>query len=154
MEQVRGCHERITNNSTSSTSGSGQRQDSTPSAINPASSPTSPSLYPSSTFPTPTPPKHLSPSILPNTAPLPRPRPDLYGMVIVGAYEYERRRSWRLQTKREGCRVLEQKRYSFALMKYLVRGCHLIPTFEKEEGRYYLNDFVVNDAFIRFFLES
>ncbi|KIJ46734.1 hypothetical protein M422DRAFT_249902 [Sphaerobolus stellatus SS14] len=50
MEQVRGCHERITNNSSSSTSGSGQRQDSTPSAINPTSSPTSPSLSPSSTL--------------------------------------------------------------------------------------------------------
>ena len=62
--------------------------------------------------------------------------------------------NWRPKTKWEKCKVLEEKGYDFVLLKYLIRGCHLIPNFEKEEGRYYLNDLVDSDAFIRFFLNT
>ncbi|KIJ39542.1 hypothetical protein M422DRAFT_257594 [Sphaerobolus stellatus SS14] len=61
---------------------------------------------------------------------------------------------WRPRTKWEGCRVLEEKNYEFVLLKYLIRGCHMIPTFEKEDGTYYLNDLVDSDAFLRFFLSN
>ncbi|KAF8577619.1 hypothetical protein K439DRAFT_1664150 [Ramaria rubella] len=53
--------------------------------------------------------------------------------------------NWSPATKWEGCHVLEEKNYRFVMLKYLLRGCHMIPTFEKKVGRYYLNDLV--DAF-------
>ena len=62
--------------------------------------------------------------------------------------------TWKPRTKWEGCRVLEEKDHQFVLLKYLVQGCHIIPTFEKQSGRYYLNDLVDSDAFIRFFLDK
>ena len=61
---------------------------------------------------------------------------------------------WRPKTKWEGCRVLREKGYDFVLLKYLIWGCHLIPTFDKDESTYYVNDLVDNDAFIRFFLDK
>ncbi|KIJ24432.1 hypothetical protein M422DRAFT_194668 [Sphaerobolus stellatus SS14] len=61
---------------------------------------------------------------------------------------------WWLRTKWEGCRVLEEKNYEFVFLKYLIRGCHMIPTFEKEDGAYYLNDLVDSDAFLRLFLSN
>ncbi|KAF8582421.1 hypothetical protein K439DRAFT_156885 [Ramaria rubella] len=62
--------------------------------------------------------------------------------------------NWSPVTKWEGCRVLEEKNYRFVMLKYLLRGCHMIPTFEKKVGRYYLNDLVDGDAFLRFFLNK
>ncbi|KIJ38584.1 hypothetical protein M422DRAFT_176350 [Sphaerobolus stellatus SS14] len=61
---------------------------------------------------------------------------------------------WRPKTKWEGCRVLREKEYGFVLLKYLIRGCHLIPTLDKDKSTYYVNDLVDNDAFIRFFLDK
>ncbi|KAF8582945.1 hypothetical protein K439DRAFT_1349884, partial [Ramaria rubella] len=59
--------------------------------------------------------------------------------------------AWIPATKWEGCTVVEEKNYRFVMLKYLLRGCHMIPTFEKKVGRYYLNDLVDGDAFLRFF---
>ncbi|KAF8574636.1 hypothetical protein K439DRAFT_1548472, partial [Ramaria rubella] len=53
--------------------------------------------------------------------------------------------------KWEGCTVVEEKDYRFVMLKYLLCGCHMIPTFEKKVGRYYLNDLVDGDAFLCFF---
>jgi len=61
---------------------------------------------------------------------------------------------WKPPTRWDGYQVLEEKGFQFVLLKYLVCGCHCIPTFEKNEGRYYLNDFVDGDAFIRFYLNK
>ncbi|KAF8584136.1 hypothetical protein K439DRAFT_1616926 [Ramaria rubella] len=61
--------------------------------------------------------------------------------------------AWIPTTKWEGCTVVEEKNYRFVMLKYLLRGCHMIPTFEKKVGRYYLNDLVDGDAFLRFFFK-
>jgi len=61
---------------------------------------------------------------------------------------------WKPTTRWDGCRILEGKGYQFINIKYLVRGCHLIPTFDRHEGRYYLNDLVDGDAFVRFYLNK
>ncbi|KIJ24430.1 hypothetical protein M422DRAFT_274777 [Sphaerobolus stellatus SS14] len=62
---------------------------------------------------------------------------------------------WRPNTKWEGCRVLEEKGlYQFILLKYLIRGCHLIPATDKGTGKYYLNDLVDSDAFVWFLLSN
>ncbi|KIJ28811.1 hypothetical protein M422DRAFT_269862 [Sphaerobolus stellatus SS14] len=58
------------------------------------------------------------------------------------------------KTKWEGCKVFEEKEFDFFLMKYLIRGCHFVPTFDGSDKRYYLNDLVDGDAFLRFFLEE
>ncbi|KIJ35666.1 hypothetical protein M422DRAFT_262067 [Sphaerobolus stellatus SS14] len=52
--------------------------------------------------------------------------------------------------KLRGCMVLEEKGYTFVLLKYLIWSCHLIPTSDKDKGNYYLNDLIDNDAFLRF----
>ncbi|KIJ32951.1 hypothetical protein M422DRAFT_183772, partial [Sphaerobolus stellatus SS14] len=62
--------------------------------------------------------------------------------------------SWKPKTKWEGCKVFEEKEFDFFLMKYLIRGCHFAPTFDGSNKRYYLNDLVDGDAFLRFFLEE
>ncbi|KIJ38049.1 hypothetical protein M422DRAFT_177113, partial [Sphaerobolus stellatus SS14] len=72
-------------------------------------------------------------------------------IALVRNLEYSK---WRLRTKWEGCTVLEEKSYTFVFLKYLIRGCHLIPTFKKDEGKCYLNDLVDSDAFVRFFLNK
>ncbi|KIJ37159.1 hypothetical protein M422DRAFT_178317, partial [Sphaerobolus stellatus SS14] len=61
---------------------------------------------------------------------------------------------WRPRTKWEGCRVLEEKKYCFVLLKYPIRGCHLIWTSDKDDRKYYLNDLIDSDAFLRFFLNN
>ncbi|KIJ56113.1 hypothetical protein M422DRAFT_150851, partial [Sphaerobolus stellatus SS14] len=59
--------------------------------------------------------------------------------------------SWKPKTKWEGCKVFEEKEYDFFFVKYLIRGCHMIPTFEKSRKVFYLNDLIDGDAFLRFF---
>ncbi|KIJ30780.1 hypothetical protein M422DRAFT_267613 [Sphaerobolus stellatus SS14] len=62
---------------------------------------------------------------------------------------------WRPNTEWEGCRVLEEKGlYQFILLKYIIRGCHLIPATDKGTGKYYLIDLVDSDAFVRFYLSN
>ncbi|KAF8574014.1 hypothetical protein K439DRAFT_1373648, partial [Ramaria rubella] len=61
--------------------------------------------------------------------------------------------TWNPATKWEGCTVVEEKNYRFVILKYLLRGCHMIPTFEKKVRRCYLNDLVDSDAFL-FFLND
>ncbi|KIJ29641.1 hypothetical protein M422DRAFT_188185, partial [Sphaerobolus stellatus SS14] len=61
---------------------------------------------------------------------------------------------WRSRTEWEGYTALEENSYSLSLLKYPIRGCHLIPTFEEDEGKYYLNDLVDSDASVRFFLNK
>ncbi|KAF8587382.1 hypothetical protein K439DRAFT_1338200, partial [Ramaria rubella] len=61
--------------------------------------------------------------------------------------------AWIPATKWEGCTVVEEKNYHFVMLKYLLRSCHMILTFSKVR-RYYLNDLVDGDAFLRFFLND
>lgn len=61
---------------------------------------------------------------------------------------------WKPKTKWDGCQTFEQKDYDFAFIKYFVRGCHMIPAFEKTGKVFYLNDLIDSDAFLRFYLEE
>lgn len=48
--------------------------------------------------------------------------------------------------------VFAEKGHAFVLLKYVVRACHMIPTFESGRaaaGHYYLNDLIDNDMFLR-----
>ncbi|KIJ36826.1 hypothetical protein M422DRAFT_178859, partial [Sphaerobolus stellatus SS14] len=62
--------------------------------------------------------------------------------------------AWKPKTKWDGCKVFEEKESEFFLIKYFTRGCHFIPTFDGSDKRYYLNDLVDGDAFLRFFLQE
>ncbi|KIJ53054.1 hypothetical protein M422DRAFT_243026 [Sphaerobolus stellatus SS14] len=46
-----------------------------------------------------------------------------------------------------GCRILEKKIES-VFIKYLIRGCHTVPAFEKLGKTYYLDDLVDEKAFL------
>ncbi|KIJ35457.1 hypothetical protein M422DRAFT_180706 [Sphaerobolus stellatus SS14] len=70
-------------------------------------------------------------------------------IALIGKF---RATKWKPKTVWDGCRVFEEKEYDFVLLKYLIRGCHMIPAFEKSGKMFYLNDLVDGDAFIRFFL--
>jgi hypothetical protein len=58
---------------------------------------------------------------------------------------------WKPNTVWEGCRVYdESKEPRFVLPKFLVRGVHMISTFESNSvGRAYLNDLIDYDMFLR-----
>ncbi|KIJ28337.1 hypothetical protein M422DRAFT_270406 [Sphaerobolus stellatus SS14] len=62
--------------------------------------------------------------------------------------------SWKAKTVWDGCRILEEKQFDFVFIKYLIRGCHMVPAFEKSGKIFYLNDLVDGDAFLRFFLDD
>ncbi|KIJ43728.1 hypothetical protein M422DRAFT_169582, partial [Sphaerobolus stellatus SS14] len=62
--------------------------------------------------------------------------------------------SWKPKTVWDGCRILEEKFFDFVFIKYLIRGCHMVPAFEKSGKIFYLNDLVDGDAFLRFFLDD
>ncbi|KIJ31650.1 hypothetical protein M422DRAFT_266680 [Sphaerobolus stellatus SS14] len=117
------------NNSTSSMSGSGRRQDSTHPLVIPSLAPhRPPSLHPRHS--TSTSPKYLlSSSIIPNTAPFPRPRPDLRNV---------RRRRLRIRA------------LPFLETADKMGGISSIGAEAKADGRYYVNDLVDDDAFIQF----
>jgi len=61
--------------------------------------------------------------------------------------------TWKPRTNWDWCRVFEERGYSFVLLDYLVRGCHMIPVFDNP-GIFFLNDLVDGDAFIRFYLQN
>lgn len=63
--------------------------------------------------------------------------------------------TWKPKTKWEGCQVFKESgRAEFVFAEYLVRGCHMIPAFDKSGRMFYLNDLVDPDAFLRFFLQT
>ncbi|KIJ54948.1 hypothetical protein M422DRAFT_153273 [Sphaerobolus stellatus SS14] len=62
--------------------------------------------------------------------------------------------SWKPKTEWDGSKVFEEKDVDFFLLKYFIRGCHFIPTFDGSGKRFYLNDLVDGDAFLRFFLDE
>jgi len=72
-------------------------------------------------------------------------------LALVWVFENSKRKP---AARWDGCRILEEKGYQLLSLKYIVRGCRLIPTFEKHEGRYYLNDLVDGDAFVIFSLNK
>ena len=58
--------------------------------------------------------------------------------------------SWKPKTNIEGCHVLEESMEPrFVMLKYLIRGAHMIPVFETKDGRFMLNDLIDSDIFLR-----
>lgn len=68
--------------------------------------------------------------------------------VVVALVKVLRPSKWKPQTLWEGCWVFEEKGKQFVLSKYLVRGCHMIPAWEKSGTIFYLTNLVDNDALI------
>ena len=66
---------------------------------------------------------------------------------------YFRETSYKPWNPWEGCCVREQEtKKEFILVKYLVRGAHMIPVFNAPSSRlnhYYLDDCIDNDMFVR-----
>ena len=61
-----------------------------------------------------------------------------------------KRGAWRPNTSIAGSPVLEEaNKPQFVMLKYLIRGAHLIPIFCTKEGRFFLNDLVDADIFLR-----
>ncbi|KIJ58811.1 hypothetical protein HYDPIDRAFT_33775 [Hydnomerulius pinastri MD-312] len=58
--------------------------------------------------------------------------------------------SWQPKTKWCGAKVFEQSSVdAFIPIKYLIRGVHMIKAFGTKEGRFFLNDLVDGDIFLR-----
>ena len=61
--------------------------------------------------------------------------------------------TWKPSTKWRGCQVHEEShQHSFVLLKYLVRGAHMIPVFDAPKAnkeKFYFNDLVDYDMFLR-----
>ncbi|KIJ28995.1 hypothetical protein M422DRAFT_189096, partial [Sphaerobolus stellatus SS14] len=68
-----------------------------------------------------------------------------YNIALIRNLEYFK---WRAKDEMGGLYGFGRKELFICSPKYLIRGCHLIPTFEKDEGKYYLNDLVESDAFV------
>ena len=57
--------------------------------------------------------------------------------------------NWKPKTLWKNCQVFEERGYGFVLLKYVVRACHMVPTFGSKGQTYYLNDLVDKDMFLR-----
>lgn len=57
--------------------------------------------------------------------------------------------SWKPKTNIDGCQVLEEvNEPQFVMLKYLIRGAHMIPVFDTKDGRFMLNDLIDSDMFL------
>ena len=57
---------------------------------------------------------------------------------------------WKPRTEIEGCPVLEEaKGLQFVMIKYLIRGAHMIPIFDTKTDKFLLDDLIDGDMFIR-----
>ncbi|KAG1829953.1 hypothetical protein EV424DRAFT_1583845 [Suillus variegatus] len=60
------------------------------------------------------------------------------------------RTSWKPKTVWEGMRVFERaQKCDLVMMRYLVRGVHMVKVFGTKDGREYLNDTIDGDMFLR-----
>ncbi|KAF8577038.1 hypothetical protein K439DRAFT_1622385 [Ramaria rubella] len=55
---------------------------------------------------------------------------------------------WSPKTQWDGCRIFEEKEYTFVQVKYLARACHMVPIVDKKVERYCLNDLIDSDMFL------
>ncbi|KII85171.1 hypothetical protein PLICRDRAFT_57110 [Plicaturopsis crispa FD-325 SS-3] len=71
----------------------------------------------------------------------------------VALVQYFKSTKWRPRTEWAGCRVYEEKaisRTEFVMLRFLVRGVHMIPAFDSlKPPIHYLNDTVDGDIFLR-----
>jgi hypothetical protein len=58
--------------------------------------------------------------------------------------------SWKSKTNIAGCHVIEEvNEPRFVMLRYLIRGAHMIPVFDTKAGRFMLNDLIDSDMFLR-----
>ena len=69
-----------------------------------------------------------------------------HDIAIVRTFKYS---SWRPNTPIEGCYILEAQEPQFVMLKYMIRGAHIIPIFSTRAGRFVLNDLIDGDMFLR-----
>ena len=68
----------------------------------------------------------------------------------VGVVRYFRSSTWKPKTQIDGCPVLrEDKDLHFVMVKYLIRGAHMIPIFDTKTDKFFLNDLIDPDMFLR-----
>ncbi|KAF8582039.1 hypothetical protein K439DRAFT_1647685 [Ramaria rubella] len=54
---------------------------------------------------------------------------------------------WSPKTQWDGCRIFEEKEYTFMQVKYLAWACHMVPIVDKKVERHCLNDLIDSDMF-------
>lgn len=75
------------------------------------------------------------------------PSGDEQDIAVVHLFKHS---TWRPRTPIEGCSVLDEAREPrFVMLKYMLRGAHIIPIFSTKAGRFVLNDLVDGDMFLR-----
>ncbi|KIM72356.1 hypothetical protein PILCRDRAFT_93491 [Piloderma croceum F 1598] len=67
--------------------------------------------------------------------------------IVVHTFKHTK---WQPSTPIDGCNMLEEVREpQFVMLKYMIRGAHMIPIFCTKEGRFLLNDLIDGDIFLR-----
>jgi hypothetical protein len=75
------------------------------------------------------------------------PSGDLHDIAVVRLFKSS---SWKPNTEIDGCAVLkEAKDLQFVMVKYLIRGAHMIPIFDIKTDQFILNDLIDPDMFLR-----
>jgi len=69
-----------------------------------------------------------------------------HDIAIVRTFKYS---SWHPNTSIEGRHILEAREPQFVMLKYMIRGAHIIPIFSTRAGRFVLNDLIDSDMFLR-----
>lgn len=69
----------------------------------------------------------------------------------IAVLRFFRSSTWKPKTKIEGCAVLkEDKDLHFVMVKYMIRGAHIIPIFDTKTDKFFLNnDLIDPDMFLR-----
>ncbi|KAG1789217.1 hypothetical protein EV424DRAFT_1394576 [Suillus variegatus] len=72
------------------------------------------------------------------------------GPVDIALVHSYKRTSWKPKTMWEGMRVFERaQKCDLVMMRYLVRGVHMVKAFGTKDGREYLNDTIDGDMLLR-----
>lgn len=75
------------------------------------------------------------------------PSGDQHDIAIVQPFKPS---GWKPNTEIENCEILDEvKTPRLVMMKYLIRGAHMVPIFSTKEGRFILNDLVDGDMYLR-----
>jgi hypothetical protein len=70
------------------------------------------------------------------------------GQIIdMAVVQWLKEAKWKPKTHWKNCQVFEENGRSIIFLKYVVRACHMIPTFDGPDKSYYLNDMVDGDMF-------
>ena len=68
----------------------------------------------------------------------------------IAVLRFFRSSTWKPKTRIDGCTVLkEAKDLHFVMVKYMIRGAHIIPIFDTKTDNFFLNDLIDSDMFLR-----